>query len=600
LIEGSRLWLGYAPAANIHTAVPATLAQLTRIPYSDSGHKRVPGPTDGPGTPAAAKFGVGAKVHLDQQAGGGGSVHGAERNHPAPADQHRIDSSRRTTFHVILAVWGRRYCEQMVDICFPALLAPGNLPALRAFGDVKIVIVTPEEDERALRGDGLVRKLGSLAEIVFIDFQPQHYSNSHAALSAAHRLAIDLAMAEEACGIVLTPDLICSENTLLSAGRAAAAGAKAVLVPGLRLQAETAIPSLMELGLRASDGNHPVLAPRNLVAFALRHLHPESKRSFTDSDEFNPYPTFFIWPLRGKGLLQRCFHLHPLLIDFRAIDRRALETLEYSSIDGAFVGSAFRNRDEIHVEQDSDNIVVFSFSPAQERTHPPAKNRFSTSALSKAAYRYNVDALHRHLFTKPIRLHTGDLDAEWRTLEAETSRTASHARTLAGELGALLPLSQAARHALAMMPTLLSFRLRETAFRSTHRASFILRDTALRTKARIASHGPSYARRASFVLRETMFRLTHRAGFLVRTWTTRLTFLARETHFRLDHRLKYWVICGRSRLLPAIRERRYRVAQRVSFFIRETPFRIASRASFFLREWCYRLKASPRTPNSHL
>jgi hypothetical protein len=406
----------------------------------------------------------------------------------------------------------------------------------------------------------------------------------------AHGLAIDLAITEGACGIILTPDLICSDNTLFSVGKAVAAGAKAVLVSGLRLQAETAIPSLIELDLAGSDGNHPILNPRNLVAFALGHLHPEVVRSCTDSDEFNPYPTFFIWPLHRKGLLQRSFHLHPLLIDFRAIDKRALETLDYSSVDGAFVNAAFPNRDAIHVEQDSDNILIFSFSPAQERTHPPAKNRFSASLLSKAAYRFNVDGLHRHLFTKPIRLHTGDLDAEWRTLEAETAKIASHARTLSGELGAMLPLSQATRHALAMAPTLVPLWLRETAFRCTHRISFSLRDTALRTKARIASYGPSYAARASFLLREGLFRFRHRSGFLVRTWNTRVTFLAREAHFRLDHRLKYWMLYGRRHVLTAIRERRYRVAQQTSFVMRETCFRIAHRISFVARDRRYRRK----------
>ena len=43
---------------------------------------------------------------------------------------------------LIIPLWGEVYAQKLISITLPALLAPGNLPALCSVFDVEIVLVT--------------------------------------------------------------------------------------------------------------------------------------------------------------------------------------------------------------------------------------------------------------------------------------------------------------------------------------------------------------------------------------------------------------------------------------------------------------------------
>src|SRR4029453_2591842 len=43
---------------------------------------------------------------------------------------------------LIIPIWGSVYAEKLVSMTLPALLAPGNLPALATMFDVDLVLVT--------------------------------------------------------------------------------------------------------------------------------------------------------------------------------------------------------------------------------------------------------------------------------------------------------------------------------------------------------------------------------------------------------------------------------------------------------------------------
>src|SRR5215471_5055865 len=43
---------------------------------------------------------------------------------------------------LIIPCWGEVYAQKLVSVTLPALMAPGNLPALRTMFDVELVLVT--------------------------------------------------------------------------------------------------------------------------------------------------------------------------------------------------------------------------------------------------------------------------------------------------------------------------------------------------------------------------------------------------------------------------------------------------------------------------
>jgi hypothetical protein len=121
----------------------------------------------------------------------------------------------------------------------------------------------------------------------------------------------------------------------------------------------------------------------------------------------------------------RCFHLHPLMVDYSSL--KGLDALATSTIDGEFIGTAIGKWDDIEIVTDSDELFVVSLSGRDawysESSHQPG----SIAELQKTAFHIIVNPLHRMFFTKAIKIHAGDLDAEWDELEEETGLLAFNA-----------------------------------------------------------------------------------------------------------------------------------------------------------------------------
>jgi hypothetical protein len=332
-------------------------------------------------------------------------------------------------FQITIAVWGDKFIKQMCEVCLPCVLASGNLPAIPASERFRFVFVTQASDVQRLKNEPMVQRVQELIPAEFLEFDPTACASPHLALSVAHRMALAMAARESAHFILLDPDLLFSSNTLASVRRMALAGKSAVMVSGLRLTSETAMPVLRELRLSETCSDNPILEPRNLMKFALEHFHPEVSRYYFDSPNFTQWPLVCLWPVGNEGLLERTFHPHPLLLDMRNAREGALATLDYDTIDGAFAFRAFPDWSKIHVEDDSDNMLVFSFSSLDERTEPMWENRASVTLLRATAHLFNVNALHRSFFDHAIKLHTGDLNEAWLAVEKSTSTLSRHFRS---------------------------------------------------------------------------------------------------------------------------------------------------------------------------
>ena len=324
-------------------------------------------------------------------------------------------------FLIVIAVWGDKFIRQMCDVCLPCVLADGNLPAIPAEERFRFVFVTKRSDIARLESEPMVQRLRELIPVEILEFDPTAYASTHLALSGAHRLALLMAAKESAHFVLLDPDLIFSNNTLASARRLARAGNSAVMTAGLRLATEFAMPVLRELQLSKTYANNGLLEPRNLMKFGMEHFHPEVARYYFNSSNFTLWPLVCLWPVGDEGLLDRSFHLHPLVLDMRNCRPEAMSTLDYDTIDGAFVYRAFPDRRRVYVEKDSDNILVFSFSSLSECIEPMRKNRARVSLLRQTAYMFNVNPLHRSFFDHAIKLHVGDLNDAWRAIEVSTA-----------------------------------------------------------------------------------------------------------------------------------------------------------------------------------
>ena len=329
-------------------------------------------------------------------------------------------------FHIAIAVWGEKFIDQLCEVNLPTMLAPTNLGALPNVQRSRLVFFTRAGDELLLRHHPTLSRLGQSIDVHFKRIEPSEYPLAHLAQAAAHREAAHDAILDGAHLLVIGPDSLMANGTLARVARYAAAGKRAVMVSGLRLCEETAVPALRAI-LADPVEKERVMKPREMLRFGMQHFHPEVERYLYDSDIFSPVPIQCLWSLGERGLLQRAFHLHPLMIDTPHVNSAALDTLHSNTIDGDFVMRAFGNLSDIVVERDSDNIMMFSFTSRNDSLVELSANRANATLIRRTAYLSNVNTVHRYFFTQAIKLHTTDLDDDWERLEEDTGHLVTEA-----------------------------------------------------------------------------------------------------------------------------------------------------------------------------
>ena len=135
-------------------------------------------------------------------------------------------------------------------------------------------------------------------------------ARGHDLMIACHRQAVIDALDAAAAIVVLSADFVFSENALAAVVRRHREGYRAVVNTGLRLAKEPFLQWLDESRVPLAG-----LSSRELVRMALPHLHSYTQSMFVDACAFSTFPVAVYWRVGDDGLLARCLHLHPLMVD---------------------------------------------------------------------------------------------------------------------------------------------------------------------------------------------------------------------------------------------------------------------------------------------
>lgn len=334
----------------------------------------------------------------------------------ATVSRHTPD---QPVFYYVMVVWGDKYVDTMLEFTLPCLLAPNNLPALPNLGGSRFLIFTSLLDKGRILASPVFK---SLEKIIQIEFIPspwiEHDISYHLKAARGHKRAAILAAEKGAYCVFLAPDFLLSNGSLSFLVDVARSGKQAVMIPGIRVVTETISQEIRATYSAAAD-NILNLTSRELVALCLRHVHIEDQRYNWQHPCFSRAPVVCTWNIPGEpGLLVRAFHLHPILVKMNGAE--STELLDTNTIDGEFLGFNFPDWDLIHVEPDSDNIVLFSLTDGDDRIQPLELNDPCVEKLWAIAYSVLVNPLHRHYFTKAVKLHPEELNAAWERVERET------------------------------------------------------------------------------------------------------------------------------------------------------------------------------------
>ena len=118
----------------------------------------------------------------------------------------------------------------------------------------------------------------------------------------------------------------------------------------------------------------------------------------------------------GKQTDKKKGTLHPWLVDLRHLS----EIVDFTAIDHNFIRVHGFIWSEVHVETDSDNILAIGLKPENERNATPNPGiTFSpVDYLTRSLHKWSNCNYSRFCFFHGLKVHTGDLDRDWRNFES--------------------------------------------------------------------------------------------------------------------------------------------------------------------------------------
>jgi len=310
-------------------------------------------------------------------------------------------------FNFITAVWGPAYTELYLRVVLPNQLTPGNLLAIADRGKPVYRVYTGSADAEVIRASAVWKALEALmeTEICEVDnileghLKPDKYGT----MTACHRLGILASLRDTESVLIFPPaDVLFSEGTFARLYELAQAGKRVVMLAGVRLLKETVVPAYLERYARSDQIGIPI-GSRELVALALEHLHPISKAMLWDSPSFITFPSAFYWLVGNEGIIERAFHLHPVMVHPLVRD-----ALPVNTIDGDYLTRSCPNFSDVHVVTTSDEMVVYELSPQTHCDHIPLKDgqliphRANIEEVAKFIGPYS-DSYHRRFARHEIR-----------------------------------------------------------------------------------------------------------------------------------------------------------------------------------------------------
>ena len=327
-------------------------------------------------------------------------------NTPFPPPQVQKPFSDRAeeappVFALIVPVWGKHHTDLFTRYCLPSLLTPGNLGALKKKGG-KLFIVSTQADLEMIRSQESYSRAANTVPVIEIEVDGRvDLSNTHRAMTECYALALRTLPPQHTVSIFLTPDCVVSRNSLERTIDIVSSGYRAVMVCGLRLNLDTAGPTLDHMFHNGAEAS--AIEETRLCDVALRNLHPISQSCDVNSAAFcDQWPSHLYWiDPDKKWLVAHCFHLHPLAVFGipNIIDAQ-------TTIDGDYLKALDLKSHEIYVCHNSDEISCFELSPGKKSFGMEA-GRFTERALVRFAERHCND-LHIDFFPKPIVFRSFD------------------------------------------------------------------------------------------------------------------------------------------------------------------------------------------------
>lgn len=336
-------------------------------------------------------------------------------------------------FHFTVVVWGERFRNYFLEYCLPSLLSPNNIPSLSTRQPSRFVIATYPEDWDAIRRTAIFQAMERYLLPTYLEIPPCPPDRSACEhMGIGHKKICNLAHAEKAYAMILTPDCMVSDGTVSRLQELALGGTELVLAAALRFGEEPFLDRLGSIGVLPSvsprdTGNPLTVTGPQMVLAAIDGFHSQTLSYEWESPHLCAIQPAAWWRVPGeKGILVHSLSWAPLLLDYAAIGEHDTSTLDNWTIDADYVYKNIDGSRLIHVVQDSDEIFFASWAPLDDRpVDTGTSNLFSrwysrrlkTLFFRKSFLSPVFDPLKRRIFHLPVRWHADPLNPNWIAVE---------------------------------------------------------------------------------------------------------------------------------------------------------------------------------------
>jgi hypothetical protein len=211
------------------------------------------------------------------------------------------NSVRLVTF-----AWGRDYLDNLLDFALPAVLAPGNLPALTAVFDCTVAIVTEDKLFNYVRAHPIIKKLEQVCPIALIPLddlvsEPWQYGMTLA--YALFRGFADLGPAMTDTYILfLNADFILADGCYAKLIDRIRSAERVHLAPSYCTVEERLRPLLRNA--KRQNGGILVIPPQQMAELILAHLHNTIRAKTVNQSFFEfEYADQFYWKVDARTLI---------------------------------------------------------------------------------------------------------------------------------------------------------------------------------------------------------------------------------------------------------------------------------------------------------
>ena len=318
------------------------------------------------------------------------------------------------TAKLLVPVWGYHHVRHFLECSLPTMLAPGNVPAVAAALPTEFVILTSAHDEAFIRQHPGFKVLAASCNIAIrlID---------HLITDGNYSTTITLAYTEtvrdagdamvDTCFFFLVSDYIMADGSLGNALKRMLGGASGVVVGNCQVVLEDAMPWLQD---RLATGKHTLaLSPRELMRWALNHLHPATLANTVNIPfNHNSHTNRLFWRVDGNTMLGRFYLMHML-----CVRPEVTNFVIGSSCDYSFIPEMCPSGN-VQTISDSDDYLVVELQPLRHEAAFLRPGALQPRQLATSLCEWTT-AIHRDNARQTLLFHADDLPAQLKGTVAE-------------------------------------------------------------------------------------------------------------------------------------------------------------------------------------